>query len=543
VTGNTATGDGGGILIEKGVTAQLTLVLIQGNNSTTGKGGGIAVESDSATQASTLNLNQVTVDDNSALDYYGGGIYIANCATVTITKSTISNNYSNSYGGGLYIRSSSIVNMTNDTVAKNSSGLDPGGGLYVGDPPGGGGIYDFGNVALTNVTVSDNSGGYAAGIDNFAGIVTLADTILARNTDEFNTEDDCGGSLTSQDYNVISAQFGCTFTGATTHNINPVYLYLGTLSNNGGPTQTIAPTIQSPVVDAGNDSTCASTDQRGVARPQGAHCDIGAVELDTTPMVVSSVRAGPNPTNAASVNFTVTFSEAVTHVDTSDFSLATTGISGASVAAVGGADTTYTVTANTGTGDGTLRLDVPASADITDLTNDPLVNLPYTGGDTYTIAKSTPTNSPTVTQTSTPTPLPTHTSTTTLTLTATKSATTSNTLTSTPTSTLTATSSRTVTATRTFTATSTPTRTATASKTITSTPTSNSTATRTLTTTPTATQTVTPPQNKIYLPIIVKGQFNAQAANWLDRFQSWIQRLLARAFNQSQPLQMDAQIR
>ena len=34
----------------------------------------------------------------------------------------------------------------------------------------------------------------------------------------------------------------------------------------------------SPAIDAGNDGTCASTDQRGVIRPQGSHCDIGAYE-------------------------------------------------------------------------------------------------------------------------------------------------------------------------------------------------------------------------------------------------------------------------
>jgi hypothetical protein len=53
---------------------------------------------------------------------------------------------------------------------------------------------------------------------------------------------------------------------------------LGPLVNNGGFTQTMALSAGSSAIDTGNDATCASTDQRGVARPQGAHCDMGAYE-------------------------------------------------------------------------------------------------------------------------------------------------------------------------------------------------------------------------------------------------------------------------
>ena len=106
----------------------------------------------------------------------------------------------------------------------------------------------------------------------------------------------------------------------------------------------------------------------------------------TAPTVVSSVRANANPTSATSVHFTVTFSEAVTGVDTADFSLTTTGtLSSASLTDVSGSGTTYTVTVSTGKGGGTLRLDIPVSATITDEAGNPLSGLPYTGGETYTI--------------------------------------------------------------------------------------------------------------------------------------------------------------
>ena len=53
---------------------------------------------------------------------------------------------------------------------------------------------------------------------------------------------------------------------------------LGPLAGNGGAWPTLAPGIDSPAIDAGADDVCAETDQRDVSRPQGARCDIGAVE-------------------------------------------------------------------------------------------------------------------------------------------------------------------------------------------------------------------------------------------------------------------------
>ena len=103
------------------------------------------------------------------------------------------------------------------------------------------------------------------------------------------------------------------------------------------------------------------------------------------PSVTSSVRAGPNPAHTASVNFTVTFSESVTGVNTSDFSLTVTGVTGASVTGVSGSGSLYTVTVSTGSGNGSLRLDVPMGATIMDAAGNSLAGLPYTAGQTYTI--------------------------------------------------------------------------------------------------------------------------------------------------------------
>ena len=105
------------------------------------------------------------------------------------------------------------------------------------------------------------------------------------------------------------------------------------------------------------------------------------------PSVASSLRADTNPTSASSVDFIVTFSEFVTGVDMSDFKLTNTLLTSASITGISGSGMgPYTVTVNTGTGNGTIRLDVPATASIQDLDGNAFVH-PYTDGQFYTVDK------------------------------------------------------------------------------------------------------------------------------------------------------------
>jgi hypothetical protein len=106
------------------------------------------------------------------------------------------------------------------------------------------------------------------------------------------------------------------------------------------------------------------------------------------PTVLSSNRANPDPTDRASVQFTVTFSENVTGVDVNDFTLTRTGaLTGGSVTAVSGSGSTYTVTVNTGSGDGTIRLDVLNNGTIKNAAGLPLGSA-FTGGQAYTVDKT-----------------------------------------------------------------------------------------------------------------------------------------------------------
>jgi hypothetical protein len=87
------------------------------------------------------------------------------------------------------------------------------------------------------------------------------------------------------------------------------------------------------------------------------------------PTANSIVRASPNPSGAAAVNFTVTFSDAVSGVDASDFAVIAGGTATGTISSVVGSGTTWTVTVGSITGDGTLRLDLVDDDSITNGTN------------------------------------------------------------------------------------------------------------------------------------------------------------------------------
>src|SRR4029077_2279895 len=148
-----------------------------------------------------------------------------------------------------------------------------------------GGFYNQGTLTLSNSTVSGNTASYGGGIYNNA-TVTTRNTIWANNSSGGNCQ---GGTFTSQGHN-LSDDASCSFTGTGDLNSTPAGLDPGGLKANGGATQTIALLATSPAVDAillspinyctdtsGNPVT---TDQRGVTRPQGSACDIGAFELN-----------------------------------------------------------------------------------------------------------------------------------------------------------------------------------------------------------------------------------------------------------------------
>ncbi|CAG0949080.1 hypothetical protein PLCT2_00070 [Planctomycetaceae bacterium] len=203
--------------------------------------------------------------------------------------------------------------------------------------------------------------------------------------------------------NAASVQFTVTFsesvTGVATGNftLNAPGLTGASISSvSAGPGTTRTVTVSTGTGSGTlrldlSSVTPAITD--GVGNTLSATFNTGEVySVDkAAPTVSSIVRVGSDPTNAASVQFTVTFSESVAGVATGNFSLTTTGVSAASVSSVSGAAAVYTVTVNTGTGDGTLRLDLSSTTPaITDSATNALTAT-FTGGEIYTIDKTAPT--------------------------------------------------------------------------------------------------------------------------------------------------------
>jgi beta-glucanase (GH16 family) len=221
----------------------------------------------------TLNLVDSTVSDNKAA-WSGGGVYAFFGTTTNIVRSTISGNLSNDVGGG--IRSLGNTTLTNSTVSGNTATGWHGGAIFQTD----------GNLALSSSTVANNVGPdwapSAIFIGQFGGgfvpTLTLANTIFTGNQ-WYACERFASGTAA----NVISGGHNVVQDGSC----NPVAsdqivwdARIGPLGDNGGPTPTHALLAGSPAIDAGEDAACPATDQRGVARPQGAHCDVGSFELE-----------------------------------------------------------------------------------------------------------------------------------------------------------------------------------------------------------------------------------------------------------------------
>ncbi|HUZ00254.1 MAG TPA: choice-of-anchor Q domain-containing protein, partial [Thermomicrobiaceae bacterium] len=255
--------------------------------------------------------------DNATLEYgqEGIGTRVAENDPVTLTESTVRGNSSE----GVVAYS---LTMTNSTVTGN----------------GGNGIAGFTDT-VTNSTLSGNGGygvvanhltmtnGTISGNGLGAIVVENSPTVDATIFDG-NGNENCGAGSppADQGYN-LSTDSSCGFSATgSQNNVTPAQLNLQPLANNGGPTQTQALGPGSIALDAiplnaGSCAVGATTDQRGVARPQGPGCDVGAYELivptvtptnataqdvDTSVTLSATVTSPAGTVNEGTVTFTVT---------------------------------------------------------------------------------------------------------------------------------------------------------------------------------------------------------------------------------------------
>jgi CSLREA domain-containing protein len=253
VLGNDTYGDhchGGGIHNEGTLT--LNDSTVRGNNASAngsyGDGGGIH----NVGSGSSATLSNCTVSSNESLGGgSGGGLWNSDGANMQLSNSTVTSNWSSNNGGGINNTGNSTVTLANSTIGRHNFASGSGGGMW---------NDSGGTVNLKNSIVAGN-GANSAGPD-------------CHNT----------ATLTSLDYNLVGDDSGCSFTPQTNDQVN-VDPLLGDLQDNGGPTETRALLDGSPAIDAIPIGSCTdhhgrpvTTDQRGVNRPQGAACDVGAYE-------------------------------------------------------------------------------------------------------------------------------------------------------------------------------------------------------------------------------------------------------------------------
>lgn len=210
----------------------------------------------------------------------GGGIFNS-VDNLTIYGSAIISNYivadaTDSFQQGSGVLNAGFITVSNSTISHNKTKNNDGAAINnIID-------YGMGDLVVVNSTLASNQS--PAFIRALGRSAIFSNTIIAYNGPSTN----CGSEITQGTNNL---QFPGTSCGASILSQDPL---LGPLAENGSSTLTHALLPNSPAIDQGNNTVCASLlvnnlDQRGVTRPIGINCDIGAVEA-------SLIQATPTPT-------------------------------------------------------------------------------------------------------------------------------------------------------------------------------------------------------------------------------------------------------
>jgi CSLREA domain-containing protein len=265
-------------------TLEVDGTLITRNGRLSSLTGGIdAYQNETLIVDSTIEGNGFAPGGNGGSRY--GGISNRGPSSMIISGSTIAGNRG-SFAGGIYnltyqsmdgsIQDQPLI-VVNSTISGNTAGSNPGskgGGIQLGG----------GELWISNSTVADNHASIGGGIAQELGMPIEIDNTIVWGNNAANGPD-CFGTMKSLDYNLIGDSADCTLSGSASHDVIGANPLLGSLADNGGPTRTRALSAGSPAIDAGNPAVpgssaaaCSTVDQRGVNRPQGAFCDIGAFE-------------------------------------------------------------------------------------------------------------------------------------------------------------------------------------------------------------------------------------------------------------------------
>lgn len=258
-TKNNSQNNGGALALNEvshGTLSQLNLVGNQANNN----GGAIFHDLASSFQITFSNLQT-----NHAAA--GGAIY--NLGQLELGESSVVSNSATLAGGGLHDASNADSTIRNTTFSANQSAANGGGITKLGS----------GSLSIVHTTIANNSAQVeSGGISHTAGSLTISHTLIAEN--KAATGKDCVGTLASAGFNLIETSAGCTLANPQSSDLLDQAAQLEALGDNGGLTLSHGLQASSPALDSGSavSSECAAIDQRGVQRPQGSRCDIGALE-------------------------------------------------------------------------------------------------------------------------------------------------------------------------------------------------------------------------------------------------------------------------
>ena len=242
------------------------------------RGGGIDNDGVLHIERSTFRANSADAQASGATTAGLAGTVGQTAVTNTTSTIIIDSAVLDHRGGGLRNEEGSMT-LINVTVSGNTAEL------------GAGGVTNEGTMEIHSSTIIANQstdGSSAGGLQSFpdsANSLTIANSIVAGNIDQGGTAPDCGGPITSRGHNLIGDPAGCTEFTSASGDLTGVDPGLEPLADNYGSTPTHALRPDSPALDAGDPSppdsnplACPDTDQRGVRRPRGAACDIGAFE-------------------------------------------------------------------------------------------------------------------------------------------------------------------------------------------------------------------------------------------------------------------------
>jgi len=233
-----------------GVRAELEGIKVTGGNGTWA--GGIHNNEDGL-----LILVDCTVSGNTGVS--GGGI--SSLGQLTILHSTISGNTAN-IGGGILNSADDLASIQRSTISGNTADFN-GGAI----------ANNRGLLILQDVTIAANQTVVPLGDDLVTGGTVSMRNTLFEGTCTPVPVDSEGGNIESP-----GNTCGLDESEGDQIDISPQALGLGPLQDNGGLTETHGLREGSVAIDA---VACINpTDQRGVSRPQGVGCDVGAFELE-----------------------------------------------------------------------------------------------------------------------------------------------------------------------------------------------------------------------------------------------------------------------